>query len=151
VADGRTERRLTAILAADVAGYARMLRADEAVTLARFKDCIETLTPLVGAHQGRIIKTMGDGVLAAFASAVEALSCAVEFQRAMEARNAALAPEKRMIFRVGVNAGDAVVEGDDVFGDAVTLAAPAAALTSFSRTWAKGSSRISTRTSDSSV
>jgi adenylate cyclase len=123
VADGRTERRLTAILAADVAGYARMLRADEAVTLARFKDCIETLTPLVGAHQGRIIKTMGDGVLAAFASAVEALSCAVEFQRAMEARNAALAPEKRMIFRVGVNAGDAVVEGDDVFGDAVTLAA----------------------------
>ncbi|HET9231174.1 MAG TPA: adenylate/guanylate cyclase domain-containing protein [Vitreimonas sp.] len=123
MADGRTERRLTAILAADVAGYARMLRADEAVTLARFKDCIETLAPLLAAHRGRIIKTMGDGVLAAFASAVEALSCAVEFQRAMAARNAALPPDARMIFRVGVNAGDVIIEGDDVFGDAVALAA----------------------------
>jgi adenylate cyclase len=123
VADGRTERRLTAILAADVAGYARLLRANEAGTLARFKDCIELLSPMAGAHQGRIIKTMGDGVLAAFASAVEALSCAVEFQRAMAARNATLHEGERMVFRVGVNAGDAVIEGDDVFGDAVTLAA----------------------------
>lgn len=124
MADGRTERRLTAILAADVAGYARLLRADEAGTLARFKSCVrDCLAPKVSAHDGRIIKTMGDGVLAAFASAVEALACAAEFQRAMAARNAALPAAERMVFRIGVNAGDAVIEGGDVFGDAVTLAA----------------------------
>jgi adenylate cyclase len=121
--DGKTERRLTAILAADVAGYSRMLRADESATLAEFKACLEILAPLVDAHGGRIIKTMGDGVLAAFSSAVEALCCAVEFQAAMSARNAAPDASARMLFRIGVNAGDAVIDGGDVFGDAVTLAA----------------------------
>jgi adenylate cyclase len=114
---------LTAILAADVVGYGRMLRESEAATLACFNACLDLLTPLVSAHQGRIIKTMGDGVLAAFASAVEGLSCAVEFQRAMATRNAALTPSERMTFRIGVNAGDAVIDGEDVFGDTVTLAA----------------------------
>ncbi|MGD9965668.1 MAG: adenylate/guanylate cyclase domain-containing protein [Hyphomonadaceae bacterium] len=123
MADGRTERRLTAILAADVVGYARMLRTDETATLAGFRASLDLLAPLVGSHHGRIVKTMGDGVLATFASAVEALGCAVDFQRAMSARNAALEPGARMLFRVGVNAGDAVIEGGDVFGDAVTLAA----------------------------
>jgi adenylate cyclase len=123
VPHGRSERRLTAILAADVVGYGRLLREDEAATLARFKACVDLLAPLVKAHEGRIIKTMGDGVLAAFESAVEALTCAVEFQRAMAERNAALTPAERMIFRIGVNAGDAVIDGEDVFGDTVTLAA----------------------------
>jgi adenylate cyclase len=124
VADRRTERRLTAILAADVAGYARMLRADETATLERFNMCLaDVLAPKVGAHRGRIIKTMGDGVLAAFPSTLDALSCATEFQQEMAARNAGLPKPERMLFRVGVNAGDAVLEGDDVFGDTVTLAA----------------------------
>ncbi|MGD9980027.1 MAG: adenylate/guanylate cyclase domain-containing protein [Hyphomonadaceae bacterium] len=117
-----TERRLTAILAADVVGYSRMIVADEAATLSRFSASIEdALSPLVGEHGGRIVKTMGDGVLAEFASAVSALLCAVGFQRAMVERNAGL--EQPMLFRVGVNAGDAVLRDGDVFGDAVNLAA----------------------------
>lgn len=122
VSDGRSERRLTAILAADVAGYARMLAADEARTLAQFTAHVsEALAPTVVRHGGRIVKTMGDGVLAEFPSTVAALVCAVEFQQAMAERNrSAPAP---MSFRVGVNAGDVVCEGGDVFGDAVNVAA----------------------------
>ncbi len=122
MADGRAERRLTAILAADVAGYTRMLAADEAGTLNAVKTCIgDILAPLVSQHGGRIVKTMGDGVLAEFLSAVEALHCAADFQRAMAAHNRTASP--RTVFRVGVNAGDTVLENGDVFGDAVTLAA----------------------------
>jgi adenylate cyclase len=121
VADGRAERRLTAILAADVAGYSRMLAANETATLSAVKACIaEILEPLVNQHDGRIVKTMGDGVLAQFLSAVEALRCAADFQRAMAAHNSGAGTP--LVFRVGVNSGDVVIEDGDVFGDAVTLA-----------------------------
>lgn len=118
MSNGRAERRLTAILAADVAGYTRLLRADEAGTLAAVKAAIEdTLAPHVEAAGGRIIKTLGDGALAVFPSALNALNSAVAFQRA-------LAQQKSGIqFRVGVNAGDAVLENGDIFGDAVNVAA----------------------------
>ena len=118
VSNGRAERRLTAILAADVVGYARLLRADEAGTLAAVKAAIEgKLAPNVEAAGGRIIKTLGDGALAVFPSALDALTCAVAFQRAMAEQSDSIQ------FRVGVNAGDAVLENGDVFGDAVNVAA----------------------------
>ena len=122
-----SERRLTAILAADVAGYTRMIGVDEAGTLSLFKTHMrDAFDPAVAAHGGRIVKTMGDGVLAQFASAVEALQCAVDFQRTMAERNhEAAAP---MAFRVGVNAGDVVIEGGDVFGDTVNVTARLEAL-----------------------
>jgi adenylate cyclase len=124
LANGGTERRLTAILAADVVGYTRLLRKDETATLAEFKAAVdEALAPSVAIHGGRIIKTVGDGVLAAFPSTLDALNCAIEFQRSMAARNAGAPSERRLLFRIGVNAGDAVLEGGDVFGDVVTLAA----------------------------
>jgi TolB-like protein/Tfp pilus assembly protein PilF len=127
VPDAPSERRLTAILAADVAGYTRMIGADEAATLALFKAHLaEALAPGVATHGGRIIKTLGDGVLAEFRSSVEALLCAVEFQRAMALRNAGAATA--MMFRVGVNAGDVVLEGGDVFGDTVNVTARLEAL-----------------------
>ena len=127
VPDAPSERRLTAILAADVAGYTRMVSVDEAATLALFKAHVaEVLAPAVAAHGGRIIKTLGDGVLAEFPSSVEALLCAVEFQRAMGSRNASAATP--MTFRVGVNAGDVVLEGGDVFGDTVNVTARLEAL-----------------------
>lgn len=124
---GRAERRLIAILAADVAGYAHLVGADEAATLKMFKAHLaEALAPAVSGHGGRIIKTVGDGVLAEFASSVEALLCAVEFQRAMAQRNDAAGPA--MMFRIGVNAGDVVSEDGDVFGDAVNVTARLEAL-----------------------
>ncbi len=123
MADVRTERRLAAIMAADVVGYSRMMALDEATTLRLFKACVaEALEPLVGEHGGRIVKTMGDGVLAEFASAVEALECAAAFQRAMAERNAPLPSPQRIDFRIGIHDGDVVVENGDVFGDVVVLA-----------------------------
>lgn len=123
MADGRIERRLAAILAADVAGYSRMIANDEQATLRHVRECVsDVLAPLVREHGGRIVKTMGDGVLAEFPSAVEALLCATGFQTAMAARNGAQDPEARIIFRIGVNAGDAVLENGDVFGDVVNVA-----------------------------
>jgi adenylate cyclase len=124
VADGRTERRLAAIMAADVVGYSRMMALDEAMTLRLFKAAVaEALEPLTREHGGRIVKTMGDGVLAEFASAVEALACAAAFQRAMAERNAPLPSPQRLDFRIGIHDGDVVVENGDVFGDVVVLAA----------------------------
>ncbi len=124
MANRQTERRLTAILAADVAGYARMLRADEAATLSAVRQAVGgVLAPKVAAAGGRIVKTLGDGVLASFPSTQDALNCAVEFQREMAVHNSALPAERQMLFRVGINAGDAILEDGDVFGDVVTLAA----------------------------
>ena len=120
----RVERRLAAILVADVVGYSRLIAADEVGTLralaARRREVIE---PLVARHHGRIFKTMGDAFLIEFASAVEAVACAVAIQRGMLAGNAALPPERRIALRVGVNVGDVVVEGRDLFGDGVNVAA----------------------------
>jgi TolB-like protein/tetratricopeptide (TPR) repeat protein len=121
----RPNRRLTTILAADAAGYSRLVGADEEGTLERLrairKDLID---PLIAAHRGRIVKTTGDGLLVEFASVVDAVRSAVEMQRAMAEGNAGLAPDKRIEFRVGINLGDVVVEDDgDLMGEGVNVAA----------------------------
>ena len=119
----RVKRRLAAILAADVAGYARLINLDEAGTLAALKQrWREVLQPLVAAHQGRIFKTMGDGVLVEFASAVNAIACAAELQKGMRAANKGVKEDRSINFRVGVNVGDVVVEGGDLHGDGVIIA-----------------------------
>src|SRR6266513_3227981 len=117
-------RRLTAILAADVAGYSRLMGADEEGTHERLKAHLrELIEPKIAEHRGRIVKNTGDGFLAEFASVVDAVGCAVEVQRSMAAANAATPPEKRIEFRVGINLGDVIVEGEDIFGDGVNIAA----------------------------
>ncbi len=118
------ERKLTAILAADIAGYSRLMAADEEGTLARLKSHRrELIDPKIKEHRGRIIKTTGDGMLVEFASVVDAVRCAVDVQRGMIARNAEAAPDRRIEFRVGVNLGDVIVDGDDIYGDGVNIAA----------------------------
>jgi adenylate cyclase len=117
-------RRLAAILAADVAGFSRLTGADEEGTLARLKALRhELIDPAIASHRGRVVKTTGDGVLVEFASAVDAVRCALEVQRGMAPRNAGLAPERRIAFRVGIHVGDVVVDGDDLMGDGVNIAA----------------------------
>src|SRR6516162_4144701 len=111
MAEERAQRRLAAILAADVVGYSRLMEADEAGTLAVLKSRrTEILQPLVSKHHGRIIKVMGDGVLVEFASAVEAVSCAVALQKAMAVANESAEESRRVVLRIGVNLGDVVVE-----------------------------------------
>jgi adenylate cyclase len=118
------ERRLTAIMVADVVGYSRLIEADEEATLARFADHLhELVEPSIAGCRGRIIKTAGDGLLAAFASVVDALNCAVQIQRGMAARNDGLAEDDQIRFRVGLNAADVVIDGDDILGDGVNVAA----------------------------
>jgi len=120
----RPDRRLTAILAADVAGYSRLIEADEEGTLAHLKALRSTLMdPKIAQHRGRIVKTTGDGMLVAFASVVDALRCAVAVQRGIAARNADAPREKRIEFRMGVHQGDIVVDSHDIFGDGVNVAA----------------------------
>jgi adenylate cyclase len=124
VARERVERRLAAILAADVAGYSRLIGADEEGTLARLKAYRrELIDPKIAEHRGRIVKTTGDGLLVEFASVVDALRCATEVQAAMIERNAAVLPDNRIEFRVGIHQGDIVVEDGDIFGDGVNVAA----------------------------
>jgi adenylate cyclase len=117
-------RRLAAILAADVVGYSRMMQADEAGTLAALKARrAEMLQPIVAKHQGRVVKLMGDGVLIEFASAVNAVSCAVALQSAMAEANASLPENKHIVLRISINLGDVIVEGGDLYGDGVNIAA----------------------------
>jgi adenylate cyclase len=124
LATERVERRLAAILAADVAGYSRLMGADEEETLARLKaHRRELIDPKIEEHRGRIVKTTGDGLLLEFASVVDAVRCAVEIQRSMIDYNAGTAEDKRINFRIGVNLGDVIVEGDDLYGDGVNIAA----------------------------
>jgi adenylate cyclase len=124
LAADRVERRLTAILAADVAGYSRLMGADEEGTLAQLKAHRRALVdPKIAEHRGRIVKTTGDGMLVEFASVVDAVRCAVEVQRGMAERNAEVPQEKRIEFRVGIHQGDIVVEDQDIFGDGVNVAA----------------------------
>jgi class 3 adenylate cyclase/pimeloyl-ACP methyl ester carboxylesterase len=116
------ERRLAAILAADAVGYSRMMREDEVGALVLLqKHRAEVIDPGIAKHRGRIVKLMGDGLLAEFASAVEGVSCAAEIQRAMAARNAGT--PRQMAFRIGVHVGDIMVEGNDIYGDGVNIAA----------------------------
>ena len=118
------ERRLTAILAADVVGYSRLMGVDEAGTLAGLKS-IQTdfIDGKIAGHQGRIVKLTGDGMLVEFPSVVSAVACAAEIQRGMRDRNAGVPQDRRIEFRIGVNLGDVIVEGDDIFGDGVNVAA----------------------------
>src|SRR6516225_3098634 len=125
----RTKRRLAAVLAADVAGYSRLMARDEAGTLAALKSRrAKVLQPVIGQFHGRIVKLMGDGVLVEFASAVNAVACVVELQTAMEAANADVPQDQRIVFRIGINLGDIMVEGGDLFGDGVNIAARLEAL-----------------------
>jgi adenylate cyclase len=120
----RAQRRLAAILAADVVGYSRLMEVDEAGTLAALKlRRKDVLAPLVAKHQGRIFKTNGDGVLVEFASAVNAVQCAVDLQSGMAAANGNQPDERRIVLRIGVNLGDVMVEGNDLYGDVVNVAA----------------------------
>ncbi len=118
------ERRLTAILAADVVGYSRLMGANESGTLAALK-AIQTdfIDGKIAQHQGRIVKLTGDGMLVEFTSVVNAVSCAAEVQRGMHDRNAGVPQDRRIEFRIGVNLGDVIVEGEDIFGDGVNVAA----------------------------
>jgi len=122
-------RRLAAILAADVAGYSRLMGADEEGTHERFKaHLVELVDPKISEHHGRIVKTTGDGLLAEFASVVDAVRCAAEWQRAMIDRETGIPDDRRIRFRIGINLGDVIVEGDDIFGDGVNVAARLEAL-----------------------
>jgi len=114
----KTERRLAAVLAADVVGYTRLMGRDEAGTHARLKAIRrELVDPAVKKHCGRVVKSTGDGVLVEFPSAVEAAACAVEVQRAMLDRNAGVPEDKQIVFRVGLNVGDLIIDEGDIFGD----------------------------------
>src|SRR6516164_3697355 len=122
-------RRLAAILAADVAGYSRLMGADEEGTHERLQAHLrELFEPKIKEHRGRIVKNTGDGLLAEFASVVEAVRCAVGVQRGMVARDPDVPEERRIRFRIGVNLGDVIVEQDDIFGDGVNVAARLEAL-----------------------
>src|SRR6267378_6276539 len=118
------ERRLSAILAADVVGYSRLMSADEAGTLTALKD-VRTgfIDGKIAEHQGRVVKLTGDGILAEFPSVVNAVACAVELQRGIRERNAGVPQDRRIEFRIGVNLGDVIVEGADIYGDGVNVAA----------------------------
>ncbi|MDK1373386.1 MULTISPECIES: adenylate/guanylate cyclase domain-containing protein [unclassified Sinorhizobium] len=124
MAEERAQRRLAAIMAADVVGYSRLVELDESGTLATLKERRkQILEPLVRENNGRVVKTMGDGVLVEFASAVNAVTCAIEFQRRMQAANEGLADDRQILLRIGINLGDVVVEGGDLYGDGVIIAA----------------------------
>jgi len=129
MSEARVERRLAAILAVDVAGYSRLMGEDEEGTLAALRAVRRELSdPKIAEHRGRIVKTTGDGLLAEFASVVDAVRCAVEVQREMLARNAAAPAERHVEFRMGINVGDIIIEDGDIFGDGVNIAAQLEAL-----------------------
>src|SRR6202047_2053218 len=122
-------RRLTAILAADVAGYSRLMGADEEGTHERLKGHLgELINPKIAEHRGRIVKNTGDGLLAEFASVVDAVRCSVEVQRGMIDREPAVPAERGVRFRIGINLGDVIAEEHDIFGDGVNVAARLEAL-----------------------
>jgi TolB-like protein/class 3 adenylate cyclase len=120
----RVERRLAAVLAADIAGYSRLMGRDEEGTLANLKSLRKSLVdPCIAAHRGRIVKTTGDGMLVEFASAVDAARCAVEVQRGMGAQNTSVPQDRRLEFRIGIHVGDIMLDDNDIFGDGVNIAA----------------------------
>ena len=119
----QVERRLAAILAADVAGYSRLMGADEEGTSATLRACRREFLDLkIAEHRGRIVKTTGDGFLIEFASVVDATRCAVELQHGLRERNNSVPQDKRLEFRIGINVGDVIVEDNDIFGDGVNVA-----------------------------
>src|ERR1019366_1452122 len=127
MAEARVERRLAAILAADVAGYSRLMGIDEEGTLAALKTLRrELIDPKIAEHRGRIVKTTGDGALVEFASAVDAARCAMEIQRAMAERNATIPEDRRIEFRIGINVGDIIGDGVNIAARVETVASPGA-------------------------
>jgi class 3 adenylate cyclase/pimeloyl-ACP methyl ester carboxylesterase len=129
LSEKRVVRRLAAILAADVVGYSRLMQADEVGTMEALKAHRRALVDrTIAGHRGRIVKTTGDGALVEFASVVDAVGCAVVIQRGMVSRNAGVAEDKRIVFRIGINVGDIIIDGDDIFGDGVNIAARLEAL-----------------------
>jgi adenylate cyclase len=131
MAEGRVERRLAAILAADVVGYSRLMGTDEEATLLALKACRrELIDPKIAEYRGRIVKTTGDGVLVEFPSAVDAVRCAIEIQRAMAARSTAIPEDRRVEFRIGINVGDIIIDEGDIYGDGVNIAARVESLAS---------------------
>jgi class 3 adenylate cyclase len=122
------ERKLTTILSADAAGYSRLMSVDEETTLATLKACHAVMHRLIAGHGGRVVSTTGDGLLAEFPSVVKAVECAIAVQREVAERNATLPENRRLWFRIGINLGDVIVEGGDLFGDGVNVAARLQAL-----------------------
>jgi adenylate cyclase len=124
LAGDRVERRLAAVLAADIAGYSRLMGRDEERTLAGLKSFRKTLVdPSISSHRGRIVKTTGDGMLVEFASAVDAARCAIEVQRGVAAQNVGVPQDVRIEFRIGIHVGDIIIDDNDIFGDGVNIAA----------------------------
>jgi adenylate cyclase len=124
LASEHLERRLTAILAADVAGYSRLTGLDEEGTHLQLREHLSSfVNPKIAEYRGRIVKNTGDGLLAEFSSAVDAVRCAIDVQRGMAKRNADVAAEKRIDFRIGINIGDIIIDRGDIFGDGVNVAA----------------------------
>jgi adenylate cyclase len=124
MATERLERRLTAILAADVAGYTRLTSIDEEGTRIQLKEHLRVLVdPKISEYRGHVVKNTGDGMLAEFSSVVDAVRCAIDVQRGMAERNAGLPQESRIEFRIGINVGDVIIDGGDIFGDGVNVAA----------------------------
>src|SRR2546429_70656 len=120
MAEERLQRRLAAILSADVVGYSRLMGLDEAGTLSRLNALRrELIDPTITAHSGRIVKLMGDGVLVEFASAVDAVTCAIDIQRRLREHDAADTEANPIQFRIGINVGDIIIEGGDILGDGV--------------------------------
>jgi TolB-like protein/class 3 adenylate cyclase/tetratricopeptide (TPR) repeat protein len=131
MAEARVERRLVAILAADIAGYSRLMGRDEEGTLAALKACHrEVIDPKVAEHRGRIVNTPGDSVLIEFASAVDAAHCAVEIQKEIAERNSGIPEDRKVEFRIGINVGDVIIDEGDIYGDGVNIAARVEALAS---------------------
>jgi adenylate cyclase len=129
VVEARVDRRLAAILAVDIAGYSRLMGANEEGTLRQLKEHRkELIDPKITEHRGRIVKTSGDGMLVEFVSVVDAVRCAVDVQRGMIERNAKLPVESRIQFRVGINVGDIISDDNDIYGDGVNVAARLEAL-----------------------
>ncbi len=118
------DRRLAAILSADVVGYSRLMGIDETGTLGALRaHRAELIDPTIAEHNGRIVKLMGDGLLVEFASAINAVECAIAIQHGMAVRNASVPDDRRIAFRIGINLGDVIVDGDDIYGDGVNIAA----------------------------
>jgi class 3 adenylate cyclase len=123
MAEDRATRKLTTILAADVEGYTRLMRANEETTLQTLSEYREVIDGLIARHEGRVFSTGGDSVLAEFGSAVEAVRCAISCQEEISSRNSELADDRKLVFRIGINVGDVMVSDGDLFGDGVNLAA----------------------------
>jgi adenylate cyclase len=117
------ERKLTALLSADVKGYSRLMGEDEEATIRTLTTYRQSMATLIAQHRGRVVDSPGDNLLAEFASAVDAVRGAVEIQQDLQGKNAELPPERRMEFRIGINVGDVVVEGERLYGDGVNIAA----------------------------